>query len=95
MRFAEPNERAEFRDKHPTCDMTIDVVTHLARLPGGQAPSSVWSRSRDFGINLLTQQRGCFKQRTLGWVYLVVKLTKGCLKENNHPVHPFAPSRRA
>jgi hypothetical protein len=77
MRFAELNKRAEFRDRHRPCDTTIDVVTHLARLPGGQAPSSVWSRLRNFGNNLLTQQRGCFKQRTLGWVYLVVKLTKG------------------
>ncbi len=34
VRWAEPNERAEIRDEHRPCDMTINMVTHLARLPG-------------------------------------------------------------
>ena len=94
MRFAALNERAEIRDEYRPCDMSIDIVTHLARLPGQQAPPSVGMLSRSWRINLLSQQCGCFKQCTLGWVYLVVKLTNSCLKERNHPVHPFARSRR-
>ena len=34
MRFAALDERAEIRDEYRPCDMTINIVTHLARLPG-------------------------------------------------------------
>jgi hypothetical protein len=94
VRFAAVNKHAKIRDENRPHDMTIDIVTHLARLPGEQAPPSVGYLSRSWGVNLLSQQCGCFKQCTLGWVYLVVKLTDSCLKERNHPVHPFARSRR-
>jgi hypothetical protein len=93
MRFAELKERAELRDKHRTCDMTIDIGTHFARLPGEQAPSSVWSRSCDFGINLLTQQRGCFKYRAVNRLF-VMKLTSSRIEQRDYVVHPFARSRR-
>jgi hypothetical protein len=34
VRFAAVNERAEIRDGYRPCDMTINIVTHPARLPG-------------------------------------------------------------
>jgi len=34
----------------------INIVTHLARLPGQQAPPSVGNLSRSRRINLLSQQ---------------------------------------
>ena len=61
MRFAALNERAEIRDQDRRCDMTINIVTHLARLPGQQAPSSVGTVSRCWWMNLSSQQEGCFK----------------------------------
>jgi len=45
-------------------------------------------------MNLLPQQRRCFDERNHGCVFLIVKLTHGCLKERNHPVHPCARSHR-
>ena len=94
MRFAALNERAKIRDEDRPCDMTINIVTHLARLPGQQASPSVGNPSRSWRLDLLSQQCGCFKQCVLCRVCLVVKLTNSCLKERNHPVHPFARSRR-
>ena len=94
MRLTALNERAEIRDEYRPCDVTINIVAHLARLPGQQAAPSVGYLSRSWRINLLTQQCGCFQQFTLGWVYLALKLVNGCLKERNHPVHPFLRSHR-
>jgi hypothetical protein len=34
VRFAPPNERTEIRDEYRPFDVTIDIVKHLARLPG-------------------------------------------------------------
>jgi hypothetical protein len=34
MRFAELHKRAKIRDKYRTCDMTMDIGKHFARLPG-------------------------------------------------------------
>jgi len=90
MRFAALNQRAQIRDENRPCDMTINVVTYLARLPSQQAPSLFANLSRGRRINLPSQQRGCFKQRTLGRVCLAVKLTCSCLEERNDPVHPRA-----
>ncbi len=56
VRWAALNERADIRDENRLCDMTIDIVTHLARLPGQQALSSVWRLLRGWGIDLLSQQ---------------------------------------
>jgi hypothetical protein len=56
VRFAALNERAKIRDKDRPCDMTINIVTHLARLPGQQTPPSVGDHSRRRWINLLSQQ---------------------------------------
>ena len=56
MRWAALNERAEIRDENRLCDMTIDIVTHLARLPGQPGLSSVWRLLRGWGIDLLSQQ---------------------------------------
>jgi hypothetical protein len=56
VRFAALNERAEMRDENRLCDMTIDIVTHFAPLPGQQAATSVGCLSRSCRINLLSQQ---------------------------------------
>jgi hypothetical protein len=56
VRFAALNECAEIRDEYRPCDMTINIVTHLARLPGQQAPPSVGALSRSRRLNLLSQQ---------------------------------------
>jgi hypothetical protein len=76
VRFAELNERAQIRDKYRACNVTIDISTHLARLPGAQAPFPVWNRSRKVGINLVTQQRGCFSYRAVNRLS-VINLTSG------------------
>jgi hypothetical protein len=89
MRFAELHKRAEIRDEYWTCDMTVNIGTHFPRLPGAQAPSSVWSRLRDFGINLLPQQRGCFKYRSVNRLF-VINLTNGRIEQRDYVVHPFA-----
>jgi hypothetical protein len=88
MRFAELYKRAKIRDQYRTCDMTINVGTHFARLPGAQAPSSVWSRLRDFGINLLPQQRGGFKYRAVNRLF-VIQLTDSRIEQRDDVVHPF------
>jgi hypothetical protein len=69
--------------------MTVNIGTHFPRLPGAQAPSSVWSRLRDFGINLLPQQRGCFKYRSVNRLF-VIKLTNSRIEQRDYVVHPFA-----
>jgi len=56
VRLAAPNECAQIRDGYRTCNMTIDMVTHPARLPGKQSPSSIWSLLQCRGIDLLSQQ---------------------------------------
>jgi hypothetical protein len=56
VRFAALNERAEIRDEYRPCDMTINEVTHLARLPGQQALASARNLSRGWRMNLLSQQ---------------------------------------
>jgi hypothetical protein len=88
MRFAELNKGAEFRDKHRTCDMSFNVGTHFARLPGEQAPSTFSCPSRDFGMDLLTQQRGCSKYRAV-YCLFVVKLTSSRIEQRDYVVHPF------
>ena len=75
MRFAALEERAEIGDKYRLYDMSINIITHLARLPGQQASPSVRTLSCDGRINLPSQQGGCFKQCPLSRVDLVVKLT--------------------
>jgi len=95
MRCAALNQRAEIRDEDRPGDMNINIVTHLARLPGQQALPSVGDLFRGWWMNLAPQQRGCFEQSSLGWVFLAVKLTHGCFKERNQAVHPFARSHRA
>ena len=93
MRFAELYKRAKIRDQYGTCDMTINIGAHFARLPGAQAPSSVWSRLRDFGINLLPQQRGGFKYRAVNRLF-VMQLTHSRIEQCDDVVHPFAWRRR-
>lgn len=88
MRFAESSKRAKIRDKYRACDMAINIGTHLARLPGAQAPSSVWSRSREFGINLLPQERGCPNDRTVNRLF-AIKLTNRRIEQRDYVVHPF------
>jgi hypothetical protein len=88
MRFAELNECSEIRDEYRTRDMTIDIGTNLTGLPGAQAPSSVWSRLRNFGINLLPQQRGCFKYRAVNRLF-AIKLTNSRIEQCDYVVHPF------
>ena len=88
MRFAESNKGAEIRDKYRTADMTINIGTHFASLPGAQAPCSVWRGLREFGINLLAQQRGGFKYRAVNCLF-VIQLTNRRIEERNHVVHPF------
>lgn len=90
MSFAALNERAEIRYKHRPCDMTVNIVTYLASLPEQQVPPPVGNLSRSGCIDLLLQQQSSFKQCALGRMYLVVKLTNGCLKKKNDPEHPFA-----
>jgi hypothetical protein len=94
MRFAELHKRAKIRDKYRACDMTINIGTHFACLPGAQAPSSVWSRLRDFGINLLPQQRGGFKYRAVNRLF-VIQLTDSRIEQRDDVVHPFAWLYRA
>ena len=94
VRLATLNERTEIRDEYRPCDMTINIVTHLAHLPGQQAPPCVGNLSRSWRIKLLAQECGCFEYCTLGSVVLIMKLTNRCVKERNHPVHPCARSRR-
>jgi hypothetical protein len=88
MRFAESNKDAEIRDKYRTYDMTINMSTHFARLPGAQAPFYVWSRFRDFGINLLAQQRSGFKYRAMNRL-IVIQLTDSRIKQRDYVVDPF------
>jgi hypothetical protein len=89
MRFAELHKRAEIRDKYRTCDMTINIGTHFARLPGAQAASSVCSRLRDLGINLLPHQPGGFKDRAVSRLF-AVKLTNSRIEQRDYVVHPFS-----
>jgi len=56
VRWAALNQRAEIRDKDGPCDMTIDIVTHLARLPGQQALSCVRRFLQGRRTDLLSQQ---------------------------------------
>jgi len=56
MRRAALNQRAQIRDEDRPGDMTINVVTHLARLPGQQALSSVGDLSGGRWMNLASQQ---------------------------------------
>jgi hypothetical protein len=56
MRCAALNQRAEIRDEDRPCDMNINIVTHLARLPGQQALSFVGDLSRGWWMNLAPQQ---------------------------------------
>jgi hypothetical protein len=56
MRFTALKERAEVRDEDRPCDVTINIVMHLACLPGQQATAPVGNFSRSWRINLLSQQ---------------------------------------
>jgi hypothetical protein len=56
VRFAALKECAEIRNEYRPCDMTINIVTHLAYLPRQQAPPSVGNLSRSMRIDLLSQQ---------------------------------------
>jgi hypothetical protein len=89
MRFAKLHKRAEIGDRYRICDMTINIGTHFACLPSEQAPSYVWGRLRDFGINLLPQQRGGFKYSAVNRLS-VIKLTSGGIEQRDYAVHPFA-----
>ena len=54
MRCAALNQRAEVGDEDRLCDMKINIVTHLARLPRQHPPPFVGSNSRSWRINLLS-----------------------------------------
>jgi len=69
--------------------MTIDIVTHFARLPGEQAPPAGADHPHHGWVNLLSQQGCNLEQDTLGWVCLVVELTNRFLEERDRPVHQF------
>ena len=56
MRFAALKERAEIGDEYRLCDVTINIITHLARLPGQQASSFVGNLSRSWRFYLLPKQ---------------------------------------
>jgi hypothetical protein len=88
MRFAELNERAEIRNKHRTGDLTVNIGTYFARLPGAQALSSLRSRLRDCGVKLVAQQRSSLKYLALNRLF-VNKLTSGCIEQRDYAVHPF------
>ena len=90
MRFATLNERAEFPNQNGACNMSVNIILNLSRLPSEQAAPSIVSLCRDLRINLLSQQCGCFKQDSLGGMLLVLKLPNGHIKQANDPVHPFA-----
>ena len=92
--FAALNKHAQIRDQNRPCDMTINIVTHLTRLPGQQPSPSIGNLSLGGRINLPPQQRGCFQQCILGRVHLVVKLPHSCLEQRNYPVHPLERLRR-
>ena len=47
---------AEVRDDRLSCEMTVEIVAHLARLRGQKPPTSVGNFSRSRPINLLSQQ---------------------------------------
>jgi hypothetical protein len=89
MRFAELHKRAKIRDKYWTFDMTINISTDFACLPGAQTPFSVWSCLRGFGINLLPQQRGGLKYRAVNRLF-VIQLTDSRIEQRDYVVHPFA-----
>jgi hypothetical protein len=93
MRFAESHEGAEIRDEYRCCDMTINIVTHFARLPAAQAPTSLRNRLREFGISLPPQQRGCFKYRAVNRLF-AIKLTNSRIEQRDYVLHPFAWRRR-
>ena len=46
VRTAAQNERAEIGDEDRPGDMSVNIVAHLARLPGQQASPCVWNISR-------------------------------------------------
>jgi hypothetical protein len=56
MRCAALNQRAEIRDEDRRCDMTINIIAHLACLPGQQALPSVGDLSCGWWMKLAPQQ---------------------------------------
>jgi hypothetical protein len=51
-------------------------------------PPHVWGRSRDFGTNLLAQQRGGFKYRAMNRLF-VIQLTDSRVEQRDYVVHPL------
>jgi hypothetical protein len=54
--------------------MTINIVTHLAGLPGKQPPSSVRNFFRDLRIDLFSQQRSGSEYRALSCLFGLFEL---------------------
>jgi hypothetical protein len=52
VRFAELDYRAEICDEYSLCNMAINVVTHLARLPYQQAALAIGNFSSGFRFDL-------------------------------------------
>jgi hypothetical protein len=74
MRFAEMNEPTEIPDEYPICNVTINIGTYFEHVPAGQAASPGNGRFREFGINPVTQQRGCLEYGAVSCLF-VIKLT--------------------
>jgi hypothetical protein len=68
--------------------VTIDIGAHFTRVSARQAASSGWNLFREFGINLRTQQRGCFEYRAVSCLF-VIKLTSSRIEERDNAAHPF------
>jgi hypothetical protein len=77
-----PDERAELCDDNRTRDMTIDVVAHLARLPGEQVSFPARNLMPDSRIDLLSQQRRDPQYRGLGRLFLIGKLTNRRIQQS-------------
>ena len=94
MRFTEVNECTEVRDKQPIRDVTINIGEHFARVPARKAASSGSRLFREFRIDLLTQQRGCFEYRAVSYLF-VIKLTSSRIEKRDNAAPPGGLETRA
>jgi hypothetical protein len=90
--FAELNERTQIRHSYPIRDMTINVGTHSARVPGGQAALSGESPWRELGVDLHTQQRNCIEYRAVSHL-LLIDLICSRIEERHYLAHARFPHR--
>jgi hypothetical protein len=75
--------------------MTVDIVTHLAYLPGEQSSAPVRQILRGFRIDLLPQKRGGYEYRAVGDLLAGLKLTNSLVQQGQYMAHALARLVRA